>query len=72
MEEAMTKPMRVFRLLSNFVIPAGTPGQVIPPHRYATNKDKFSILVALDKDHTAELSMFLADALKLGLVEEDK
>ncbi len=67
----MKRKMRVFRMISDFTISAGTPGVEQPPFHRTTNEPTVSWLIALDKDHTAELTMFLEDALKLGLIEED-
>lgn len=59
-----------FVLAKDFVIPKGEKISREPPHRIAYGTDTVSILIATNKDTTAELIMQWDEALELGWIEE--
>lgn len=61
--------MKKYRTTRDILVPAGTElgSPPIASTRWMTHHEAF---VALDKDHTAYLSMDLADGLDAGVIEE--
>ena len=61
----MTRP--TYRLTRDFVIPAGT--EIVPPPTESSRwRENYEGAVAIDRDHTAYLTLDLADAIATGLV----
>ena len=68
----MTRKRKAFntKLLKEVVFRAGEKAEVIPYVRSTILVDSVSVLIALDKDSTAELIMMKDDAVRLGYIEE--
>lgn len=58
-----------YRLSKDFVIPEGTDALAYSNWTVTRAGEWISILIAIDKDNTAELVMPLEAAVRLGLVE---
>jgi len=63
------KPSPTYRLTRDFVIPAGT---VIgrPPSASSRWKSDYEGCAAIDRDHTAYLTLAVDEGLATGLIEE--
>lgn len=58
-----------YRLTRDFIIPAGS--EVFPPPTKSTSWGKHhEVIVGIDRDHTAYLSLDLQDGIDTGLVEQ--
>jgi hypothetical protein len=61
--------MKKYRTTRDIVVPAGTEVGTPPTASTRWGKDHEAV-VALDNDHTAYLSMDLAEGLEAGAIEE--
>lgn len=68
----MTRKRKAFntKLLKEVVFPMGEKATVVPHVSRTTLIDSVSVLIALDKNSTAELIMMREDAERLGYIEE--
>ena len=66
----MKKPKKIYRLIKDIHIPAGTEVDADPPHKTVHGTTRASVLIAVTNDVTAEWAMDLEEAIDEGLVEE--
>lgn len=68
----MTRKRKAFKtkLLREVVFPVGEEAAITPYVRSTILVDSVSVLIALDKNATAELIMMREDAERLGYIEE--